>query len=963
LWRPALRDSVETLRIYRIEEVDRVKAPASGSLEGVGGWLHDLIDFLESPRKQKSHEPGGTMKFAASLRGFAAVTTGLLVSTSAIAQQVPAPSGQSPAPQQSAPATQPAPPTQPAASEANPASSPGTALPPVDVIQQQPTPPKVATEKPATPAKQAKPKAQPAPQPAAQQAVASEPVAPVQVAPAGLPTSGIAAYAAPGLADGVQLSPLGGSEVPLAKVPSAVGRASGADFARQPTPTVQLVLESQVPGVILTDIQGNEFQTQIDFRGFYSSPVPGVAQGLAVYQNGVRINEAFGDFVNFDFLPSNAIYDITVISGNPIFGLNAIGGAAVITMRDGFNFHGTEIDTRFGSYGRVQGGLATGLQSGNWGAFLAVEGINDNGWRDFSPSEIKRLYADVGFKDSRREFHLNFTTADNFVGVVAASPVELLALGWDRTFTSPQTTDNQVAMLSFNGSVKATDTLTLSGLAYYRRFKQRHVDGNIAEFEECDPGGPNAGLLCGEEDGIEEPLESGGNTIPAADVDEPYGSIDRTRQDADGFGFSLQAAERRRLFDRPNQLILGVSYDGGRVQYGASSEIGTIGPRFVVQGSGLVLEEPDDFVPRDISSRNDYWGLYFLDTLDVTDRLSLTFGGRYNHATIKLTDNTGDFPDLNGTNKYQRFNPSGGATFKLVPGISLYGGYSEANRAPTPAELSCADPENPCLIESFLTDDPPLKQVISKTWEFGVRGDAVSPSGQQKVEWSIGYFHTLSKDDILALPSEEAGRGYFANAGDTLRQGIEIGVNYASPRLKAYANYSFVNATYRDTNVFPSPNTPAVGPDVIDCDTGVPYDPNDDDMVSCIIARPGDTIPGIPAHRFKGGFNYAITERWKFGADVVAASNSVFFGDEANLTSRLPGWWRLNLNTSYDVTDNIQIYGLINNVLDKRYGIFGNFFDTEEGSEASGGTIDFTNPRTIVPASPVAAYGGVRVRF
>lgn len=895
-----------------------------------------------------------------------AIVAALLLAPAATAQQVPAeaaPVAQPPA------TTQPAAPAATPATQTQPAKAPGAdaSLPPVEVIQQKPKPPpkpqQVAKSKPAP---KKKPVEQASPPPQAPPAVQAQEPTPSLTQPAGA-----AAYAAPALADGVRMSPLAGSEVAVEKVPGAVGRATAADFARQPTMTPQSVIETQVPGAILTDIQGNAFQTQIEYRGFYSSPVPGVAQGLAVYQNGVRINEAFGDMVNFDFLPSNAISDITIVTGNPVFGLNAVGGAAVITMRDGFNFQGTEIDTRFGSDGRYQGGLATGQKFGNWGAFLALEGIHDDGWRDFSPSKIKRLYADVGFKDSRREFHLNFTTADNFVGVVAASPVELLAQGWERTFTSPQTTDNQVAMLSFNGSVKATDTLTLSGMTYFRRFKQRHVDGNIAEFAACNEMGPDAGNVCAEDDGGGEfPLTSGGLPI-AVDDDDVLGSIDRTGQTANGYGFTLQAVEKREMFNRPNQLTLGVSYDGGRVKYRAGSEVGIIGPRFVVGGIGAFIDGPDEddneYLPRSITSRNNYWGLYALDTLDVTDRLSVTFGGRYNHASVELKDNTGNFEDINGTSKYQRFNPSGGATFKLFPGLSVYGGYSEANRAPTPAELACADPENPCLIESFLTDDPPLKQVVSKTWEFGFKGESAAPSGFEKVQWSIGYFRTLSKNDIMALPAEEAGRGYFANAGDTLRQGIEAGINYASPRLKAYANYAYVDATFRDTNIFPSPNINMAGTDIIDCDSGDPYDPDDDGMTSCVIGRSGDRLAGIPRHRFKAGFNFAITERWKFGADLVASSNQVFFGDEANVAPRLPSWWRVNLNTSYDITENIQVYGVINNVFDKKYGLFGNFFeldDANEAAEAAGlGDDFFTNSRTIMPAAPVSAYGGVKIKF
>lgn len=870
------------------------------------------------------------------------------------------PSAQAPAAQ--SPATGEQPSGEAPASDASAAPS-GETLPEVKVIQEQPKP-----EPPKPRVQQAKPKPKKKPAPVVQ----APPPAP-EPAPVAEPVTaqGAAAYAAPSLSDTVRTSPLAGSELEISKIPGGVGRASAADFARQPTPTPQSVLESQVPGVILSDIQGNEFQTQLDYRGFSSSPVPGVAQGLAVYQNGVRINEAFGDFVNFDALPSNAISDIAIVSGNPVFGLNAVGGAAVITMRDGFNFQGTEIDTRFGSNGRVQGGLATGYRSedGRWGTFFAIEGINDDGWRDFSPSEIRRLYADVGVKTSEAEFHLNFTHASNFVGVVAAAPVELLDIGRERTFTSPQTTDNDVDMVSLNGSVKASDTLTFSGVGYYRRFRQRHVDGNIAEFDECQEPG-NAGFICAEDDGGGEfRLQSGGVDILEDDVgDEPFGSLDNTSQTANGYGFSLQGVDKQKLFNRPNQFVVGLSYDGARVKYNAASIPGSIGPNFVVSNSGLVIDGPieddNEFLPRDVTSKNDYLGVYFLNTLDVTDRLAVTVGGRYNYARIDLQDNTGNFDGITSTHDFDRFNPNAGATYKLFPGLTVYGGYSEANRAPTPAELACADPVNPCIIESFLTDDPPLAQVVSKTWEAGLRGESYSASGLQKVSWSIGYFRTLSKDDILALPAEEAGRGFFANSGDTLRQGIEVGLNYASPRLQAYVGYSYIRATFEDTNVLPSPNGPGVGVDVVDCDDpDTLFEPGVTEA-RCVVARPGDRLPGIPAHRVKAGFSYGITDRWKFGADMVASSSQVFFGDEANIERRLAGWWRVNLNTSYDLNEHVQIYGLINNVFDKRYGVFGNFFDVEEGTEAGEPSgVAFNDPRTILPGAPVAAYAGVKVRF
>jgi len=835
---------------------------------------------------------------------------------------------QSPTPQDTPaanPASEHTPPAQAPSTEGSSAQSatpgstgnPNTTLPEVEVIQQQPKP---------TPVKHAaKPKKAPTP----------------VVAPA--PSQSPAAIEAAEPSE-IKMSPLDGSEIPLDKVPNGVSSVTAADIQRTGDVTVQKVLESRVPGIIVNDLQGNGFQTDVQYRGFSSSPVNGVPQGLAVYQNGVRINEAFGDIVNWDFLPSNAIAGMTVMGSNPVFGLNAIGGAISVDMRDGFNFHGAEFDVRGGSFGRIQGSGVVGAQSGNWAMFIAAEDINDDGWRQFSPAEIHRMYADLGFKNRDAEFHVNFTGADNFVGAVTAAPVQLLDEGWNRVYTNPQTTQNDMEMVSINGSVKTTNTLTFSGVTYYRYFQQAHLDGNILEVVDC------GGFLCLDGD----PLTSANGMVPSSvGGGAPLGSLDRTSQNADSFGGSLQAVERAKLFDHGNQFLIGGSIDHGHVAYGATSSLGAIGPNFTISPLGIDLTGPDDISPRSLTTTNDYYGLYFTDTFDVNDRLSLTVGGRYNFAKVTLEDQTGGDPFLNGSHTFQRFNPMGGATYQLAKGLAFYSSYSEANRAPTPAELACADPNNPCLIESFLTGDPPLQQVVSRTGEVGFRGETSNVLTNERINWSFGLFRTLNQDDIISVASPTSGRGFFQNAGDTLRQGIEASISYQSQRLFVYANYAFIDPTFLSSLELASPNNPS--PDVVPC-TGDPTE-------NCINVRPGDTIPGIPRHRFKAGFDYWMTPKWKFGSDLIAASDQIFFGDESNLNKPLAGYAQVNLHTSYDITDHIQIYGLINNLFDSHYGTFGNYFNTEEGSEASLGTIDFTDARTIVPAQPFAAYGGMKFKF
>jgi iron complex outermembrane recepter protein len=861
-----------------------------------------------------------------------------------------------------------------------------TELPAVEVIQKQEKQPTKTAQKKSAPKKRKV--AAPAPQPPAQPVVTTVPG-----------TGGIDTGS-------VMMSPVQGSSIPIGKFPGAVGRASASDVQGTTNASVPEALQNTVPSAILSDAQGNVFQRDLQFRGFDASPVNGQAQGIAVYQNGVRINESFGDIVNWDFLPDNAIAGMTIIGANPVFGLNAIGGAAVITMRDGFNFQGAEFDIRGGSFGRIQSSLALGGNSGPWGVFVAVEGIKDGGFRDYSEAEIKRMYTDLGVRGDGKEFHLNFTGADNTVGVTAAAPEQLLDLGWNRTFTSPQTTDNQMHMLSLNGSVKATPTLTFSGVTYYRWFKQEHVDGNIADAGKCDddaefegddagsigpgdvantPSGSKRRFLCWEDDDEENIVQNqdglpfivnstgkgfqtgtinvGGKTVPLTQL----GSIDRTSQDAETFGVALQGVEKTPLFGHPNQFLMGSSYDHGRVKYSASSELGFFGPNFVVNSfdDPVFLTAPDDVRPRLLTTKNDYVGVYFSDTFDVTSRFALTVGGRYNYARIDIQNDNPDLESedkLTGTSEYYRFNPMAGATYALTPGLTLYGSYAEANRAPTAAELACADPVNPCLIESFLTADPPLKQVVSRTFELGLRGDLASWHGDQRLEWTAGLFRTENQDDIIAIASAENGRGYFTNGGDTLRQGIEAGIQYQDRRLSAYANYAFIDATFRTANVFSSPDNPAAENSIC------PQSPDLEDDAACINVSPGDRLPGVPRHRFKAGFDYWLTSKWKFGSDLVVASNQIFLGDEGNDNPPLDGYAKVDIRTSYNLTDHVQIYGLIDNLFDTRYGLFGNFFNRDAANNAA--TADpsipddyFTNARTITPAPPFAIYGGLKVKY
>ncbi len=372
----------------------------------------------------------------------------------------PAPAPQTPPPAATSPAA-PAPSTTtapPAAVDAPaaPTAADAPKLPDVEIIQTQPAPapepdkpdapppPKIVKKKPPVApepqpvAVQAKPKTAPKPKPVPQAAPEPQPAPQQVVEPAPQLAELPPPAGGPAPADTlVKMSPVAGSEIPLEKVPGAVGTVSAADVARNGTGQVQNVLQQQVPGIILSDTAGSGFRTDVSYRGFDASPVGGRSQALAVYMNGIRINESFGDTVNFDAIPSIAISSMAVVGNNPVFGLNAIGGAISVSMKDGFEFQGATIDAMAGSFGRKQIAAEAGAKSGAFAAYAAAEYLEEDGFRDFSAAEVKRMFADVGFKGSDVELHFSFNGAKSLAGVVTAAPVELLALDYGRTFTSP----------------------------------------------------------------------------------------------------------------------------------------------------------------------------------------------------------------------------------------------------------------------------------------------------------------------------------------------------------------------------------------------------------------------------------------------------------------------------------------------------------------------------------------------
>ncbi|HEY3916208.1 MAG TPA: TonB-dependent receptor [Stellaceae bacterium] len=745
----------------------------------------------------------------------------------------------------------------------------------------------------------------------------------------------------------VGTTPLPGIGIDADKVPGIVQTLSSSDLTREGSASAVKALQDQVSGIAVNNTLGDGFQPDILYHGFEASPVLGTPQGLAIYQNGVRINEAFGDTVNWDLVPDLAIDRIDLVGANPVYGLNALGGAVAITMKNGFSYHGGEAELSGGSFGLRNLSLQYGRQSGDIAAYVAARGLDEDGWRRFSGNSLGQLYADLAARNDRATIDVSFTGANNRLFGQGVAPVQELALDPSLTFTGPQHTFNQLAFVTANGSYQASDALSFQGDLYRREFRQTIANGNTTNYFGC------GGILC-QPDGATPLTDTSGDPIPdpSNGGTQPIGENDAEAIRTVSLGAALQATHQASLFDRDNHLVGGASIDHSFTDFQSTTEIGMVDPSLTVLPSGFFVATPEGAgfnpTPVGLGATTDYYGLYVTDTFDVTPALSVTASGRYNLAEIALVDRIGS--QLTGTSQYRRFNPAIGATYKISPTLTAYAGYAEANRAPNPSEIECSNPAQPCLLPSSLSSDPPnLKQVVAHSFEAGLRGNFALAAPPGAFVWNLGLYRTDLDDDIFGVATSISS-GFFENIGQTRRQGLDAGIGYKDERWAVKLNYSLVEATFQSPLVLPSPNNPAA------------------DAEGNIQVQPGDHLPGIPEHRVTLNGDYHLTEAWIVGATVTYSGAQIYRGDESNQNQPLAGYTLVNLHSSYKFNEHIELFATVDNLFDVRYATFGQYGDPTgigtpgipAGAVTNGPGVD---NRFQSPGAPIAAFAGIRAQF
>lgn len=755
----------------------------------------------------------------------------------------------------------------------------------------------------------------------------------------------LAAYGAPIETVVVTASPLANGGIDPNTLPGSVESFSAVDVADHERDVIAHAAAAEFSDISLNDEQGSQFQPDLVYRGFEASPISGVAEGIAVYQNGVRMNEAFGDAVNWDLIPEFAINRFTLESNNPLFGLNALGGAVSLQMKDGFNFDGAEAEASGGSFGNMTGTVQYGGRYGDVGVYVGGMALNDEGFRRASNTTQRQGYADIGYEDGRATLHLSLGAAHDDLHAPGPTPVELLAQNIDSVFTLPQAIRNGMELAQLRGSYALSDTWHLSGNAYYRQLRQHLTDGNTTDVAACD-NDPAQFCLEGDGDFPRDALfDQFGRPVPVSVLPPGAmpGETDFTRTLTRGYGAAAEMRSSATLFGLANTMIVGASVDRGDTAYTAFGELGTLLPNLRIADSGAIIDQgnsptaqPPIEGPVSVGATNTFGGIYGIDSLEVLPGWTWTFSGRLNTADIHLNDRLATA--LDGHHSFSRFDPGLGFAYKLAPVATAYAGYSESNRAPTPGELSCANPASPCLLDTFLVSDPPLKQVVSRNYEAGLRGNISADDGE--LTWSLGVYRNEVADDILLLATDVNGFGFFSNAGTTRHQGFDARLAYNAANWHVSLGYSFLDATFRNALTLAS-DSPAAN------------------AAGLIFVKPGDMLPLMPRNRITLNAGYDVTAMWRIGADLRYQSSMFLAGDASNQQAPISGFTTVDLHSAYRVAKGYELFGEIENLFDKHYFNYGAFIALD-GIPPS---LHLGDPRTLSPGMGRAFFGGIRVSF
>ncbi len=667
-------------------------------------------------------------------------------------------------------------------------------------------------------------------------------------------------------------------DLPLYRVPGAVYGVDSDDIDALHTPELSEALELRVPGVVRNPIQGNPFQDELFFRGFLASPLLGSSIGLSAYLDGARINEAFGDALNWDLIPESALEATEVVAGpDALFGRNSLGGSLFLRTKSGFSYQGTRLEAQTGTEDRY---AISGEHGGNFeelGWYLNMDWLDEDGWRRRTESTMRRIFGKASFRQGDTEIDASYRYAHNEFTGNGLVPRSTLGLDYTEVYTFPDDTDNTLHHFAVNATHPLREGLTLRGLAYFRDY-DRDTENGDAELE-C-------------EDALGDPIDVAPSLCEASGGElEAEAESRTTTTESLTWGARAELGGETEWLSIPHRWTLGTSYESSWTEFEQSEAEGVFQP----EGRAFGVEPTEPFeLDTDVDTRQRAVGVFARDVADLTSTLSLTLGARFDYTRIRLRDQTGlpENDDLNASHDFDRFTGGVGLSYRPRPNLVLYTSYREGWRAPTPSELTCADPDDPCNLPNAFVADPPLDEVKTGSFEVGARGEL----RELPARWSLAFYRSTIRDDLLFVQAEVGGGGFFRNVDKTRRMGVEAQLVGARGPTRWLFNYAWTDATYESFATLASPVEPA----------GVNI-------------SPGDQIPGIPEHNLSGSLEVDVFPWWTLGVDTRYRSGQYIRGDDWNRDKKTASYATVDLRTNVTLPWGLTLWARAVNLFDKQY--------------------------------------------
>ncbi|PHV03913.1 TonB-dependent receptor [Janthinobacterium sp. BJB412] len=750
--------------------------------------------------------------------------------------------------------------------------------------------------------------------------------------------------------DIVGVAPLPGLGVERRLLPYSVQTASAKNSEQAPGENLGEFMARNLSGVNVNEISGSPFQNDITFRGFRASPVLGTSQGISVYLDGVRVNEPFGDVVNWDMLPEAAIGSVLLVPGsNPLYGLNTLGGALALTSKSGRSHPGFEANVSTSSGGQRRSDLAYGISGADhWHAFLAATVFNDRGWREHSDGRLGNAYLKLGRASGDSDWSLALLAGSSRLvgnGLLPSYRVTddgrqdgLYESQRRAAYTFPDETRNRLRQAVLALTQRYGERTELSANAYVRNSRRDTVNGDVADdyadyVRDCAAGFAADGAA--RDPAICHSSQGEGAALHTASF-----NTTSTRQTGRGFGLNLSTDLAS------HRLVLGTSYDASSVSFAQFTQAADFTPQRAVLADGATEREAESSVTGSAHS----WGVYAADTWQLAPATHLTASARYNLARVSNALVNGDTAQPEERFTYRKLNPAIGIAHDANAALTLFANLSQSNRVPTVIELGCADPAQPCRLPVGLQSDPYLKQVESRSVEAGARWTA-----GRGASVSASLYRIVNRDDILFRSAGATQQGYFSNFSRTRHQGMDLNASAQAGTVTARLAYSYLDATYdADGELFTGARNVKVGP--------------------------GTRIAGLPRHTLKLGLDWRAMPALTLGADLQAVSDMLSQGNEDGLRAdpvegeplkyadwRIRGYALLSLRASYRPAPGWELFARVGNVTNRRYESYGavalDMFPQGRLLQPHDNPAEAALARFVAPGAPRSVVAGLRYRF